>query len=145
MSDQGESVMKTLTLRNAIASLLGFAIGIAILPAFAADREAWFGTWEGQWSQGFLDTTLIVEKIEDGKASVIYKWGTSQTWRISEPGEMKVEGEFTENGKTLVVKLPAFSGVGIWATVTYAINDDGTLNAKFSNRHGNFYATMKKK
>ena len=131
--------------RIAFWFVVGFAIVSLALPAFAADsRETWLGTWEGTYTQGFLETGLVVEKVESDKAAVTYKWGTSSSWGISQPGEAKYEARFV-NEKTLSFEIPNRSGVGIWATVTYTYNDDGTLTAKYVNQYGNFYAKLKKK
>ncbi len=137
--------MKTLTLRNAIAFLLCLAIAASVLLAFAAEsRDTWLGTWEGQYKQGFLDTALVVEKIDGDKASTVYKWGTSQAWGIRQPGEQKLEAKLLDD-KTMQIEIPNNSGIGIWATVTYTLQDDGNVTAKYVNRYGSFYAILKKK
>ncbi len=130
--------MKTLTLHSTIAFLLGLFIIMVALSTFAADRNVWLSTWEGQYKPNFIDTTLVVEKIDGDKAYIVYKWGGSDA------GEGNFEAKFLDD-KTLQFEMPHRSGVGIWATVTYVMQDDGTLAAKYSNRHGNFYATLKKK
>jgi hypothetical protein len=45
------------------------------------------GKWKGVWynlqdSSGSLDAVLIVEKIEDKSAVVVYCWGDSSEWRV---------------------------------------------------------------
>ncbi|MBI2003770.1 MAG: hypothetical protein HYS78_02230 [Parcubacteria group bacterium] len=123
--------------------LLAFAIMALALPAFANELAAngyenWLGTYEGVYLQGQMDTALVVGKtVDTDKALVIYKWGKSPVWRIWEAGEKELVGKFL-NEKTLQINT------GL-ATVTYTMNEDGTLTAEYSTKRGNVYATLKKK
>jgi hypothetical protein len=40
------------------------------------------GVWYNRESSGSLDAVLIVEKIEDKNAVVVYCWGDSSEWRV---------------------------------------------------------------
>lgn len=48
-------------------------------PEVRKELVAFSGKWEGNWS-GNLDAVLIVEKIDNEKADLIYAWGDAPVW-----------------------------------------------------------------
>jgi hypothetical protein len=48
-------------------------------PEIRKELAAFSGKWEGNWS-GNLDAVLIIEKIDNEKADLIYAWGDAPVW-----------------------------------------------------------------
>lgn len=120
--------------------VIGFVIGLTValaLPAFAGEptSQDFLGAWEGSWN-GNQSTELVVEKIEDNKAQVVYSWGP---YRSNRPGEDKLTAEFQDH-KTLVLRRST------GAVITYRLRADGKLDAEYVNSRGSVnHGTMTKK
>jgi peptidoglycan hydrolase-like protein with peptidoglycan-binding domain len=91
------------------------------------------GIYTGQWrreSDGFqLNHTLVVTEVtEDGKATVLYAYGTAPTFRIHRPDCFRVEAKL-ENG-VLTVPLPR------GATAFYKVGENGSFSATYRSPNG---------
>ena len=83
-----------------------------------------------------LEHVLVVERIENDEATIIYAFGDAPTWRIYGGGFYRVKGTF--KNRVLVIKLPRP------ATVTYNMRPDGKISAKYEWQGGTSWATMTK-
>jgi hypothetical protein len=68
-------------------------------PASAVTKSvaAFSGTWVGYW-EDTLASTLVVEKIDQSSASIVYSWGTASSWDINRPGFVRAVGKISANG-----------------------------------------------
>jgi hypothetical protein len=69
--------------------------------------KAFSGKWGGKWfapgSAATLDSVLIVEKVEEGKAIVYYCWGNCPEWRVTSGWiKHKTAKFYQENGKMIL-------------------------------------------
>jgi dienelactone hydrolase len=95
---------------------------VASVPKSPTDlQRRWSGVWTGAWN-GDLKHVLLVEHIgEDGAVGIVYAEADNlytgvraRWWRL----------DAAVSGRTLTVRAPMF-------TATYAMDDDGQLNAFF--------------
>lgn len=96
-----ESVMRTL--RNLFWFVSALPIMALAVPAFTAEPanpNAWVGTWEGTWPN-LRHVLFTVRRVENGKAEVIYEWGTSPLDTRPDKGSRNWTLEFTDE-KTLI-------------------------------------------
>jgi hypothetical protein len=78
-----------------------------------------------------LATTLTVERIEGGTAFVTYWRGAYMFPGLQRPRRQRAEGRFLD-GRTLRVEIWD-DAAGRWADVTYRLQDDGTLAARWQS------------
>ena len=83
--------------------LLACAISAVAPPAFAAkpaNPTAWIATWGGKWTN-LRQVRFIVQKVEGGKAEVVYEWEASPLDRVPDRGKREWVLEFIDEN-TLV-------------------------------------------
>ena len=51
-------------------------------PEVRKELSAFAGTWTAKWS-GILDSTFIVQSVDNEKAKVIYAWGDAPQWNMT--------------------------------------------------------------
>jgi len=78
--------------------------------------SAFSGKWTGQWANT-LDHTLIVERVEERKITLVYSFGVAPTWGIHSSGHLRTTGIVADDG-SLRATLP--NG----AEVTYRLSTD---------------------
>lgn len=73
-------------------------------PSLPPEKAAFSGQWgEGKdaWD-GILASILVVEKVDEKGADVIYAHGTASQWWITRPSWSRKRAEFTEKNELLV-------------------------------------------
>jgi len=70
--------------------------------ASGADESRISGIWSGRWN-GIQPTTLVVERLDGDKASVVYAWGPAAAWGDTEGGWRRLTATVKDN--TLRVAL----------------------------------------
>lgn len=106
----------------------------ALAPGLKGLAGKWSGKWKGRYGQ--LDHILIVERIDAGKASVVYATGTL----VSTQGGGPSPGWFRLNGSVEpgLLKLSLRNG----AQVTYRLQADGTLSGTYDRQGDVSSATL---
>lgn len=96
--------------------------------------KGFVGKWiDGMWD-GHLCHVLIVENMRpDGRAEMIYVWGTYSGWNIEKPGFQRMRG---------VVNDGVLTYVGRRATVKYELNADDTLSGQYVLPTSTSHATL---
>lgn len=96
------------------------------------------GKWFGVWGGNVLEHVLVVEEINQSGAKVVYAYGIAPSWNIYKPGWFRTKDAHFVEG-SLVVQTPRLS------TVTYRINQDGTLSATYEGVgiYGSYRTTAK--
>ena len=121
-------------MRNCIIILTFISLAVIVSSAFAEEKESpaaismYVGTWEGNWSQNDRYFSVVVKKLEAGKFSGIYSWGTGKVELAGNrhlSGSMKVTGEISSNG---ILELGNSNGV----RVTLYTSDGKTALATWS-------------
>lgn len=79
------------------------------------DDSAFVGTCESDWG-GAIDTTLIVENVNQGEASIVYAWDNDTGLTGEQAAVAEVEGG-----------VLSWSGEG--TQFDLRMNDDGTISA----------------
>lgn len=82
------------------------------------------GIWSGRWN-GVQPHSLVVERIENGVASVVYAWGPAPVWGVDEGGWQREQAPVKDN--TLTAAMP---GGG---TATYRLQPNGTLFGQYQD------------
>jgi hypothetical protein len=108
-------------------------------PNLPKEIQALSGKWAGTWQHlsGSLDAMLIVEKVDQQTAQVIYAsddnaaWGVTKSWR-REKASVSYENE------RVMVMLP--SGIEVWLTK----GNDNILEGRRNTPHGIVNIKMKK-
>ncbi|HDH05718.1 MAG TPA: hypothetical protein ENH01_08395 [Nitrospirae bacterium] len=84
-----------------------------------SELSAFLGVWEGKWG-GMMETIIVVEKIDEDKATVIYSWGGK------EAGYMYIDDSIIP-GPTIewrMDKLPSEDNVDCPCSITLKMNKD---------------------
>ncbi len=81
-------------------------------PNLPLEIKAFSGKWGGRWwdpkFSGGLNTVLIIEKIDEHQATVVYGWGDSFEWNITE-GWRRFEMNVSRNKQGQLVLSSFFS------------------------------------
>ncbi len=118
----------------ALAVALAACTGQGTPPAAAQPPAALVGQWNGSWDAS-LPTTLVVERVGAGAASVIYEWGVAPAWKIDIPGYERSVARFDAG------RLVVFLTNG--AVATYMLQADGTLHGTYRFRGRIAHATLR--
>jgi len=90
-------------------------------PDVPAERAGFLGVWVGRWD-GTADTGLAVEEISGSTARVVYAWGVTPQWNITQAGWARVRGQFS--GRNLFVSPLAGA-----SQITYTLRNNDTIDA----------------
>ena len=102
----------------------------------AAFSGKWDGDWYGDRTRTYLsDQLLIVEKINEGVATVVYSW--IPRWGNFTPGWIRIDAKFSDDG-ALVITFPSGS------VATYKMYKRGNLAATMQSPQGGWSGTLKK-
>ena len=104
----------------------------SISPDIGALSGKWYGIWDDT-----LEHVLVVEEIK-GKDDItfVYGYGAAPSWNIFKPGWGRFKGRFDAGSLHGTLR----SG----AEVTYALQPDGTIKAKWERKGTVARATLKK-
>jgi hypothetical protein len=120
--------------------IVGSVIAVIALPAFAADPDPgiWGGAWEGKMTTSQRPHTLVLSDVTNGKAKVVYTWGSAPNDRAPNTGSIQADGNFPDE-RMLVIEFPQPVGtVDILTRLTFTLKDDGTLavESRWTNQPG---------
>lgn len=97
--------------------------------------------FSGRWGEGKdkwdeqLAHILVVERVDQKDAGIVYAYGTASQWWINTPGWIRLRGEFTDKNE-LVLKFR--SG----AVATYRFNGDKLESTYRSRRGFDYHITL---